>query len=437
MKKSISFYLLFFLFFSLQADSYVSYELSPGRFGDHLSNYLHAKWVSSHTELPLIFSPFEFSDYLHLSDVEKFKSTDSVFYKNKIIFTSNKQLKEEIFNDTLYFVPHFTTFSTDCVYQDRTVGAYQLIDWRDKSFLTLARELVSLKSKESFAPEINKERVAVALHIRDGGAYDPANHKPSFPLRFLPLESYFRSLSALINYLSSKPLTFVIFSDAVDRDALKRKIEDYLLQNFPNLDVEIQISVGDVLEDFFSLTEFEYIVGPESLFSYNAAKLGKCLLFLKPQLFGVDQGRQPIHFQVAQDLSYKENVLSKTLRYDVNSGDFLFDLREVLKRLWFAYREKLYCDITLSHPMYSELQRSFFEPLSTFGTYPYKENENDSEIDWNDPIFCSLAREVWAPKRAFNLSVDSRIPSIALYFSNECITKYLELSKKRVGKDMK
>src|ERR1700728_1817882 len=51
--------------------SYITYALSGGRFGDNLLAFMHAKWFSYRFKLPLLYKPFPYSDQLQLSLDEK------------------------------------------------------------------------------------------------------------------------------------------------------------------------------------------------------------------------------------------------------------------------------------------------------------------------------------------------------------------------------
>lgn len=414
--------------FALPAQSYVTYQLSGGRFGDQLSNYLHGKWASYKTGLPLLFVPFEFSDELNVSILEQFSDLEIQPLNQRIICGNNHQL-ENIQDNTLYYVPHFTTFPSDGVYRNYYYGVYNLIDWRDRGFLELVRSAITPKWKKS-SLSLNQGTEEIAIHFREGGNWDPNDDKPNYPLRFLPFEWYLGALSSFVHYLPSKPLKITLFTDALEGEYYRTRIENYLLEKHPSIESEVVLSLDGILQDFFSLIGFKYMIAPESLFSYNAAKIGNCQLLIKPQLFGTDLHLKPIIFQSAQDLSYKTKAPSETLRFDAHSGHFEKDLEDILKRVWYAHKNHLCCDITLNHSMYRELYRTFLNPLSPEGTFLFPNETSLSEIDWNDSVFCSLVREIWSPKFSFEQRIEKSYPSIALYYSPECISKYLELRAK-------
>ena len=48
----------------------VTYDLFDGRFAERAVNYLHAKWISYKTGMPLLYKPFLYSDEFVLHDCE-------------------------------------------------------------------------------------------------------------------------------------------------------------------------------------------------------------------------------------------------------------------------------------------------------------------------------------------------------------------------------
>ena len=54
-----------------QTDVAVTYDVSPGRFGDQMLCYLHAKWISYRYGFPLLYKPFLHSDAFALHEKEE------------------------------------------------------------------------------------------------------------------------------------------------------------------------------------------------------------------------------------------------------------------------------------------------------------------------------------------------------------------------------
>src|SRR3990172_12056122 len=91
--------------------SAVTYTFSPGRFGDHLLAYIHAKWVSHLYAIPLLYKPFSYSDQLVMHEKERLYSVNNErIYMHKLVFTKNDTLEKlgiNLYKNILYVIPYF------------------------------------------------------------------------------------------------------------------------------------------------------------------------------------------------------------------------------------------------------------------------------------------------------------------------------------------
>ena len=422
------FLLIFLAPFLLFADAYVAYEVSGGRFGDHLSDYLHGRWVEYKTGVPLIYAPFAFSDALMLH------TKQSMMKKDKLTFekTIDCHRVEDVLNNlsgqgnVLFRIPHFTGFSIDSVVNVPLGNAYFpkcfLVDWRDKPFLDLMREEISPISNSITLFKPDSRSTSIALHFRDGGGIDKPEWLWCFPLRFPPKAFYKKALLDLIESLPADPLFIGIFTDSRQPNVVRNEFAQFLSQTFPRKKIEVVLSSsskGDgagVLEDFFSIATFDYVIGAESLYSQNAARLGKCLLSIRPQVFAQDHQKGNVFAPTAIDMRYKIAKNHQILSFDPQGRNFIQDVQAILKRAWYCYKNNDFFDLTLSDPFYERLNYAFLKPLEREYSLMVQDEElyPFNDIEWDDQLFLSLARGYFVPKMAFKIPVDKQTPSVAL-----------------------
>ncbi|MCA9375043.1 hypothetical protein KC622_01790, partial [Candidatus Dojkabacteria bacterium] len=105
-----------------------------------------------------------------------------------------------------------------------------------------------------------------------------------FPNKFPPQEFYVEQIKRLFMLLGSKPLYVHIFTDCKEPEAL---IEELKVQvNEPSIEFGFRKSSrrseNGVIEDFFNLARFEYIIRPQSEFSYMADKIADWKILIYP-----------------------------------------------------------------------------------------------------------------------------------------------------------
>src|ERR1700722_11920707 len=122
----INFFLILFVPLFLLADAYVAYEVSGGRFGDYLSDYLHGRWVEHKTGVPLLYAPFAFSDALLLHKKQNGIKVENLTFAKTILCHRDEDVLQNLAGEenVLFWIPHFTGFSIDSVVNVPLGNAY-------------------------------------------------------------------------------------------------------------------------------------------------------------------------------------------------------------------------------------------------------------------------------------------------------------------------
>lgn len=252
--------------------SAITWIPSGGRFGDNLLSYARAKWISYKYDIPVIYLPFTYSDQLVLHEQENIYTPESAQLFSTIThlpLSSDYSLQNN--SDTLY-ISHW---KTDVV-----------IDWFDTIFV---KEL-----KQKIAPlyELNKviipdDCISIAVHVRNGGGFvvDTAQEKERCPLRFVPDEFFIAQVQRLTEMFRTENLYVHIFTDHAEPAVLMKKFSDAL--NNPRVTFgyreQDNSHNANVLEDFFSMMEFDCLVRPGSHFSRFVQRLGKNKVVIYPE----------------------------------------------------------------------------------------------------------------------------------------------------------
>ena len=313
MKKRIVFSLLtaFFLHPCLFADatSAVTYSLSGGRLGDNLISYLHAKWISYKYNIPLLYKPFPYSDQLALHekevlyDLNRIKSfSKTIEFKNDIL-TFNQ-------DNTLYVITYFP----ESLEEYCPVNAGQnvsnahprekkyhsfVVDWSDDKFLQEIRECIKNKTNINLI-EPPRDCISIAVHVRknSGGfdlpllnglpeeLYDPRASYADvvFPLKCVPDSYYIEQLKYVINAFSEQKIYVYIFTD----DPNPASIVEKYTSAIDKPEVIFDFNTGcnnhhtNVLEDFFSMLNFDCLIRADSNLSIVASKLGQYKMLVTP-----------------------------------------------------------------------------------------------------------------------------------------------------------
>ena len=258
--------------------SAVTYEQSESRFGDQLQLYLHAKWLSYQHKISLLYKPFVHAEAFALSETEEpwALSKELSFLKFK-----RYEVGETIRESVLYDVPYFSE-CTDDVFHPMLFT----MDWNDQEFISLL--------KKAFAPKQPPPRISfplldnlitVALHVRTGRGYDPGDPHMIWPLRFAPISFYVESVRIVASKFIGKSLYVYVFTD--DPDPLS--IVSTLQQALADLPIEIDCRQegnhhrSNIIEDFFSMMDFDCLIRSTSNYSLIPAMIGEYKMVISPK----------------------------------------------------------------------------------------------------------------------------------------------------------
>ncbi|HSX03155.1 MAG TPA: hypothetical protein VLG76_00315 [Rhabdochlamydiaceae bacterium] len=280
------------------ASSAVTYYEMGGRFGDHLIEYLHAKWFSYSLGLPLLYKPFKYSKEFKLDDLEEPWTKE----KEKS-FLHVKELKsaDSIQDSTLYLIPFFSESPDD--YRFGTIPF--AINWRDPTFQSILRTAFTPKKQRPNHPFPPLENLlTVALHVRRGGGADPKNAHEKWPLRFAPDSYYIESLRIISDLFPSRPIYVYIFTDDLDPGRVADKYAEALL------DLPIQFNCRregnhhslNIIEDFLAMMEFDCLIRSTSNYSFLPAMIGQYRVVISPKHFT---------WRLGEDGMTKENYIDQ------------------------------------------------------------------------------------------------------------------------------
>lgn len=267
-----------------------------GRLGDQLWKYCKAKWISHYYKIPLLYKPFKYSDQLVLHEQEShYKQEDKArFIKNVVI--SNVRSDRAIMSDAniLY----------EIVFNASIKHAYKLENGKtttirdlfsacalDKNFSKKLKELIKPAIKiNKVSPPINM--ITVAVHVRKGGGYDPPLFSRSIdfidkkrPKKFPPDSYYIEQIKKLSNMYEDAPMYIHIFTDDPHPEKIAKKYEAEVGASNLCFGYREQDNHYDtnVLEDFFSMADFDCLIRPGSNFSKIAQLIGNHQVIIFPE----------------------------------------------------------------------------------------------------------------------------------------------------------
>lgn len=290
--------------------SAVTYTFSGGRFGDNLVAYLHAKWISYKYKIPLKYKPFPFSDQLMMHELESLLDPSSKDYSYNVTPTKNDVLRFEQNNLTLYTIPYFPESKQE--YERPNDYIYFEVDWNDEGFREEIKKMIQPRTPLAKL-DLPKDRVTVAVHVRkrtaefDGPVLFEQVNPTSWegysdraaPFKFATDEYYQEQVARISAFLGHPPMYVYLFTDSPNPVAL---VEQYRQKiNLPNIEFDCRRTTNNhhlnVLEDFFTLTQFDCLVRVDSNFSLTASKLATYKIIVTPKhyYFHPTKGYPVIH----------------------------------------------------------------------------------------------------------------------------------------------
>ncbi len=277
-----------------------------GRMGNWLMAYIKAKYMAHESGYPFIYKPFFNSNLFMLHELETpYTKKNSAPYKRKLEiwgidrFIADQNQKKP----TLYTARLATTMR-----KKRQPLTYSK-EFRDE----IRRMITSRTPLTLITPPDNC--TSVAIHVRTGGTavhihtmqgrsirtQDKTATRPSktktvpdhtlkkdHPLKFPSNNFYINALCALCEKLPKDALYCFVFTD----DENPQKIINDIKKRVPNKRITFayreQNNAHDktILEDFFSMAQFDCLIRPESTYSVIAELIGNHKIVISPRSGG-------------------------------------------------------------------------------------------------------------------------------------------------------
>jgi hypothetical protein len=277
-RAKIFFLLVFFSVIQQSfGESFVTYEPTWGRFGDHLVSYMHAKWLSYKNGLTFLYRPFIYSDGLQMDYLDK-RLDLSARDRRVFIINSEKKLRENFVDGIIYSVPYFPESPYELKNHN---GVFFTVDWEDQNFIRELKKTICSK-KPLLTVILPKDKITVAMHVRRGGSFEPINE--GFPVKFPKDAFYVQALHVLCKLLHEQDLYVFIFTDDRNPAAIAQSFSSEFKDK--NIIFDYRRKINDynlnVLEDFFSMTQFDCLIRADSNFSLCASKLKRYLVHISP-----------------------------------------------------------------------------------------------------------------------------------------------------------
>ena len=265
----------------------VVYEFSGGRFGDNLLCYLHAKWIAFQYDMTLYYKTFPNSNQLKLDDIETKYSMQA--HQNRMrVRIGQHPIEEHSDRAFLYICPYFPEDP-----RERKIDNYVYfdVDWKNEAFRKIAFNIISPKKNLTLIIP-PKDTINIAIHVRRGDNYDTGEFHRRFGLKLPPLDFYVEGLKKVLEFFPGKSIYCYIFTDA----QYPQSLEEMFKQCVP-LGTQIRFGFRRgqmrqnmyVLEDFFSLFNFDILIRPQSNFSMIPSLLKDFAVVYHPVDFSLDQ----------------------------------------------------------------------------------------------------------------------------------------------------
>jgi glycosyltransferase involved in cell wall biosynthesis len=306
MKKGYTMHPFFFFFFQfgLMQSTFaqkvplvaVTYDFNPvSRLGDHLICYLHAKWISYKYNIPLLYKPFPHSDKFLLDDLECryfFNEREQQISVVEVYGRfQKKNFLKALRKDIVFTVPYFPeSYGEREAYRNNKGFHWPnfAVDWKDEKFRGLVTEMLKPKKPLKLL-DFPNDKLSVAIHVRTGGGFDHEDLGEDilFTGKLPPKKFYLDALEALQKLLPDQELYFYIFTDDSHPEKLASWIEDHLknLRTAPfTVGYRILENKHDlnILEDMFSMLQFDCLIRPESNFSIIPSLLKDYKILIHP-----------------------------------------------------------------------------------------------------------------------------------------------------------
>lgn len=251
----------------------ITYERNGGRLGDDIQSFAQAFYLGYKHNMQLLFQPFDYSDQLkvHYCYPHYTKKHDAQ-YKHKIKVKGSTTKIENLKNSCLY-VSLFEEFPGT--------------DWHDEGFIDALCKLIAPVKDFAFQ-QLPADMHTIAIHIRRGGGFrvDTDWCKKVSPLHFPNIEYYANALNGLLMYLEGPCYIYVFTDDQNPTKVVEELLSHCLPEDLSRITVDFRHTTNrhdaHVLEDFFDIMRFTYLIRARSGYSLFAERLGNCKISISP-----------------------------------------------------------------------------------------------------------------------------------------------------------
>jgi len=297
----------------LSAGPAVTYEFSGGRFGDNVLSYLHAKWLAYQHQIPLLYRPFPYSSELIMDAEELNYNAEMSNYKKSILLNDCQPLP---LLDTpyLFVCPYFPEIQWEL---NREKYFTFKPDWKNPEFRKIVNKMISPKHSLSliYPPQ---DTLNVAIHLRDGGGFDDYEHHFMHPLKTPPITYYAEAVQRVLSLFNNVKIYCHVFTDALNPKELINQIVCTLPPDAHvvfNYRTQNNRHDANVLEDFFSLFNFDVLIRSESNYSIVPALIHDYVAVVYPETFSIKNRVVTID---SIKININENLYQKTLKKHSN-----------------------------------------------------------------------------------------------------------------------
>lgn len=258
----------------------ISYDFSTGRFGDNIQAYVHARYLSYHTQTPFLVRDFPFSNQLNLSyDSHKYNGQKNN-YKHEYRIHSPQTLsrfftliRDQSTPPTLFILNYFP--SDISLWSDRPTSKtilFNLSKQENDFFEYLQKTIQPLIS----IPILTKPNILnVAAHVRTLSGPDNTSCLINFPLKIPTTTYHKKQIKQLHEWNLNRPMYVFLFSDTKQPHELLSEFE----AEFKNTNIEFAIQnlvkpdLNNTVQDFFAMQKFDVLIATQSSFSISATRL--------------------------------------------------------------------------------------------------------------------------------------------------------------------
>lgn len=271
--------------------SQLTYRLSGGRLGDNILMYLRAKYVAKKYDLDFVYKPFDMAEYFLFHELEGSHKKKEVLQK-KVVIQKEEDLL--LLNGEGAELPYFSDFLSEYPVFKEFPSVF--VDWNDAQLKEYMRYAVTPICELPLIYPEDPSKINVAIHLRYGSGQDDEATINRHPLKFPPIDFYANQVLKIYEHYGSQPLEVFLFTDAKE----PKRVAAQLLNSLKNIDVEIRYKEIvkqepiEILQDFFSLQNFDCLIRPESSFSYLASLIKDYEISVAPFIYQKVKGKVKI-----------------------------------------------------------------------------------------------------------------------------------------------